>query len=439
MKMALKKLKQETGISLITTIVVVSILTTVSIALLSIVISDNKISANHIETTKAFWLAESGLEKGLYWLRYQDPPPDGTSPFTQFNGVSFGSGTYTVVIDPDDGNTTTHVKQYLVRSTGTVANYSRQLEMLVKMNTFNKYIYVTGDEGAGTIWFTTGDQLSGPMHSNDQIAIQGSPVFWGRVSSSASSFLEGSGYNPTFAEGYQLNAPTVQFPTGVEVLSNYTNIHGEPDLVINAQENKESEIEFNEDGTVTYSVWHWTGRGRGGRKVYDVPPTNVSLGDINGFIQVNGDAEVMGTISGQVTLYATEDINIIDDIKYLNSGVNGEPDVGCPDHLGLISLQNIIVADNTANQNDVIICGSILALGNSFTVQNYWSGSPRGYLHIWGSLSQKIRGPVGTMGWHGMTGYYKDYHYDERYQTQSPPYYPTTGSYEISSWREVIN
>lgn len=442
--MNFKNLSQERGISLVTTIVVVSILTTISVATLSLIISDNKISANHIETTKAFWIAESGIEKGLYWLRYQDPPPDGIAAFTVFNNVSSGSGHYTVVIDPDDGNSSTHIKQYVIRSTGTVANYSRKLEIQVKMNTFNKYIYATGDEGAGTIWFMSGDQLTGPMHSNDQIAIQGSPTFLGRVSSSASSFLEGSGYNPTFAEGYQLNAPTVQFPTAAEVLSNYTDVHsGPPDLIIDVSGNKEADLQFNSDGTITYSVWHWTGggsRGRGQRrKVFDILPTNVSLDDINGFIQVDGDVQVLGTVSGQVTLYAAGDIYINDDIIYLNSGTNGEPNVNCPDHLGLISLQDIIVADNAANRNDVIICGAVLALGNSFTVQNYWSGSSRGYLRIWGSLSQKIRGPVGTFGWRGRTGYTKDYHYDERYQTEAPPYFPTTGSYEISSWREIIN
>ena len=433
----LKILAQEKGVSLVTTIAVVSILTTISVATLSLVISDNKISANHIETTKAFWLAESGLEKGLYWLRYQYPPPDGTGALTIFNNAPSGNGFYTVVVDPDDGNPSTHIKQYEIRSIGTITNYSRQLEIQVRMNTFNKYIYATGDEGSGTIWFTSGDQLTGPMHSNDQIAIQGSPTFLGRVSSSASSFLEGSGYNPTFAEGYQLNSPTMQFPTAAEVLSNYTDVHGgPPDLVIDASGNNHAEIIFNSNGSIDYGVWHFQGKKK---KKYDVPLTNISLNDINGFIQVNGDVEVYGTVSGQVTLFATDDISIIDDIVYLNSGTNGEPNPNCPDHLGLISQQDIIVADNTANRNDVIICGAVLALGNSFTVQNYSSGSSRGSLRIWGALSQKIRGPVGTTGWRGTTGYNKDYNYDERYQTEAPPYFPTTGSYEISSWKEVIN
>jgi len=428
-----KIFKNEEGISLVTTIVVVSLLTTLSIVVLSLVISDNKISANHVETAKAFWIAESGLEKGLYWLRYQDPPPAGTAPFTLFNNVSMGDGPYKVIVDPDDGNPSTYVKKYLIRSTGTITNFSRKLEVSIEMNTFNKFAYATGDEGPGTIWFTTGDKITGPLHSNDQIAIRGSPTFLGRVTSSASTFYKGSGYNPTFAEGFQLDAPTIHFPSGNEVLDNYVEVNGGPPvLTLDATGSKHAKVVFKSDGTINYSVWHKVG----GTKIYDVPVTNVALDDINNFIEVKGDVQVKGTVSGQASLYATSNIKIIDDIKYLNSGANGQPDVDCPDHLGIISNRNIIVADNAANQNDVIITGALLALGNSFTVANYSSGSPRGYINLWGSLSQKIRGPVGTTGG---TGYHKNYNYDERYLEEAPPYFPTTGSYEIASWREVVN
>lgn len=438
--MLLESQKSQKGISLVTTIIVVSLLTTFSVVTISLVISNNKISANHFESTQAFWLAESGLERGLYWLRNQDPPPTGIAPFTQYDGVVAGNGTYTVVIDPDDQNDNTYLKRFLIRSTGTISTISRQLEVLVSMNTFNKYIYATGDEGAGTIWFTTGDMISGPMHSNDQIAISGSPVFSGRVTSSASSFLEGSGYNPTFAEGYQLNAPQVIFPTGSEIMDNYNSMNsGPPPLIIDSSGNKHAEIVFNADATITYDVYHWTGPWWNRHKVYDVSSTTVSLSGLNGMIKVEGDAYIEGTVDGNITLYATDDIYITDDIKYLDSGTNGQPNSGCDDMLGIISESDVIVAYTTPNLNDVIIDGAILALGNSFTVEAYYWGSPRGYIHLWGGLAQKIRGPVGASGYGGGTGYYKDYNYDDRFFNAHPPYFPTTGGYEISAWREVVN
>ena len=432
----MKFYNQEKGVSLVTTIIIVSLLTTLCIVTLSMDISTNKISANHIDSAQAFWLAEAGLEKGIHWLRNQASPPGGTTPFTQFDHLSLGGGTYTVIIDPDDGNTSTYLKRYYILSTGTIATISRNLEVLVSMNTFNQFGYATGDEGPGTIWFTTGDQISGPMHSNDVIAIRGTPTFTGRVTSSASSFLEGTGYDPVFTEGYQLNAPLIVFPDQSAIANNYASMNDDPmPLIIDAQEGREASVEFNSNGTITYSVWHWVN----GDKVFDIEDTIESIDDLNGIIWVDGNVEVKGTVNGQVSLVATHGISITGDVNYLDSGVNGRPNHSCTDYLGLISMTDVVIADVAENHTDVIISAAVLALDESFTVENYTSGSYRGYIHLWGSLSQKMRGPVGTIQQFSMTGYNKDYNYDDRFLNVSPPYFPTTGGYEITSWKENVN
>lgn len=426
----------QAGVSLVTAVMITSLLSTLLVVTVSLVVSNNRMSVSHITSSKAMWLAEAGLEKALYWLRNQDPPPGGVAPFTQYDQVSLGDGTFTVVVDPADQNTNTYIKQYLIRSIGAIGSYSRQLEIQVRMNTFGKYAYLTGDEGYGTIWFTSGDVIEGPLHSNDQIAITGAPTFMGRVTSSASSFLVGSGYNPTFVEGYQLNAPSVHFPTQQEIVDNYWAINNDPpQLIIDARFGKDASIDFNSDGTITYNVWHWSH----GHKVYNIQNASASLLNLNGIIFVKGDVRIKGTINGQVTLAATDDILIQDDLIYADAGTNGQPNSGCDDVLGLISMRDVVISDTAPNRNNVIVDAAVLALNNSFYVQNYNYGSSRGYIHLWGSLSQKVRGPVGTFGYYGMTGYYKDYHYDERFMTIPPPYFPTTGGYEIFSWREVVN
>ena len=62
----------------------------------------------------------------------------------------------------------------------------------------------------------------------------------------------------------------------------------------------------------------------------------------------------------------------------------------------------------------------------------YYSNGPypdeRGQIHLWGQVSQFRRGYVhrsnhGTGGSNG-TGYLKDYHYDERFYWDPPPFYP---------------
>jgi len=432
-----KIVSSERGVSLIAVIFVTIFMTTISVVTLSLVVTDNRVTAHHLESARAFWLSEAGIERALLWLRYQDPPPGGVSPFTLYNNVSIDeeAGTYSVVIDPVDANANTYIKQYDIFSTGNDGTVARQIQIRVQMTTFGKYAYLTGSEGYGRIWFTTGDVIEGSLHSNDQISIQGSPTFLGKVTSAYTSFYEGSPYDPTFKKGYQLGVPQITFPTFQDVNDNYWAVNDDPPpLIIDARFSKHASIQFNADGTITYNVWHW----HWGSKIYDIHNATANLSDLNGVIFIQGDVQIKGTVNGQVTVITTDDIMITDDILYADANVQGEPNPGCNDVLGLISSKDIIVANTAANRNNVVIDAAILALGNSFTVQNYDSGYFRGTLTIWGSLSQKVRGPVGTFGRFGQTGYQKDYHYDTRFETIVPPYYPTTGGYEVSSWKEIV-
>jgi type II secretory pathway pseudopilin PulG len=61
---------------------------------------------------------------------------------------------------------------------------------------------------------------------------------------------------------------------------------------------------------------------------------------------------------------------------------------------------------------------AILAIKHSFIVDNYNCGSSLGTLNVKGAIAQKYRGAVGTSGG---TGYLKNYEYDERLKTTEPP------------------
>ncbi len=425
----------QNGISLIMAIVAGMFLSILGYVTVSIVIMDARTNASFLQSTQAFWLAESGIEMAYRWIRYEDPPPGGSAQFVKYNAVQLGAGTYTVTIDPDDANPTTYIKKYKLISVGDVGNVQRTIEIEMQMTSFNKFAYLTGDEG-GTIWFKSGDVIEGPMHSNDQISITQSPVFMGKVTSSANSFNQGNPFNPDFQSGYQLGVPPMIFPTQQEVLDNYWASNTDPpDLIIDARFGKDASIEFNPDGTLTYNIWRY----QGSKKKYIAENIVVNVADVNGFIYVRGDVWLEGTLDGVVTILSTDDMRITDNLVYDCSDAAGIPASDCDDMLGLISLKEMIVADNTANRTDVIINASILTLDDSFTVENYYSGSPRGTLTIWGSLSQKVRGPVGTFSYWGGTGYDKDYHYDTRFVDTPPPYFPVTGQYDFNYWKEVAN
>ncbi|MFQ5575075.1 MAG: hypothetical protein ACE5E0_05575, partial [Terriglobia bacterium] len=66
----------------------------------------------------------------------------------------------------------------------------------------------------------------------------------------------------------------------------------------------------------------------------------------------------------------------------------------------------------------------------------------KGDLTVRGAIIQKFRGPVGTFNPRTMrrlSGYSKDYWYDERMKNHQPPYFlePVNASFEQVSWEEV--
>ncbi len=431
----IKLFYDERGISLIMTIIASLFLSILGYLTISTVVTDSRLGVRSLNSSQAFWLAESGLELTYRWLQFQDPPPGGTAAFLHYNQYPAGGGTFTVTVDPDDGNPATYLKKYKISSVGKVDLTVRKLEIEMLTTTFNKFGYLTGDEG-GTIWFNTGDLLEGPVHSNDQISIVGSPVFMGKVTSTASSFNQGSPFNPDFQNSYQLGVPPVIFPTEQDVMDNYWSENSvPPPLIIDARFGRKANIQFLANGTLMYNVWHW----EGSTKVWDIQNQIEDLDDLNGFIQVLGHVKVKGIVNGAVTVFATKKIKITNDIVYSDSDANGKPNPGCDDYLGLIAKQDVLIMDNGPNGNDVIINAAILTLGDSFTVKNYWSGPPRGDLTIYGSLSQLVRGPVGTFGGGTTTGYQKDYHYDDRFIDTPPPYYPSVGKYHYLYWKEITN
>jgi hypothetical protein len=178
-----------------------------------------------------------------------------------------------------------------------------------------------------------------------------------------------------------------------------------------------------------------------------------------GVVYVNGTTGISGTMRGRITLYATGNVAVLDDLRYAT-----DPSVGvCGDVLGVIGAKNIMVADNALNgpQNsgsgyrnydddnqDVILQGVLMALNTSFGAENYDGGptdangcegqaNGRGCLYITGGLIQDARGAVGTFSGSGGTGYTKRYSYDHCALYNPPPYFPTTGRYTDNRYYEI--
>ena len=169
-----------------------------------------------------------------------------------------------------------------------------------------------------------------------------------------------------------------------------------------------------------------------------------------GVIYVTGRLVVSGVVHGSVTVAASDNVIIADNLRYAIP-----PDsVPCPaaDMLGLLSLGSIYVADNVLNTAQpwgpsgeyrayrvpphLYVQGVLLSL-NSFTVENYDKGpsarercgavaTGRGCLFETGGLIQSTRGAVGTTSG---TGYIRRYSYDACAPQAPPPHFPTTGRF----------
>lgn len=197
---------------------------------------------------------------------------------------------------------------------------------------------------------------------------------------------------------------------------------------------------------------------------YLFPISHQHNANFKGVIYVTGKVGVSGTVVGHVTLAASDNIIILDDLRYaVNRGAGG-----CQDLLGLYSGKSIVVADNVMSSParypgnnawttygataDEFLDGVVMAL-DSFTVARLDGGAAtqstttepcngsvwgRGCLFLTGGVIQGTRGRVAvTSAGGGGTGYLKRYSYDKCAAEIPPPYFPTTGWFERAQYYEV--
>jgi hypothetical protein len=178
-----------------------------------------------------------------------------------------------------------------------------------------------------------------------------------------------------------------------------------------------------------------------------------------GVIHVAGTTAVSGTVRGRVTLYATGDIVIVDDVRYATDPSSNGGITQCKDILGILSDNDVVLSDNAIftpqntssgyrnldDTKDAYLHSVIMALNTSFGVQNFNAGPTdandcqgnnvgRGCLFLTGGLIQETRGAVGQSNG---TGFVKRYSYDRCAAIKPPPYFPTTGRFLDNRYYEI--
>ena len=313
---------------------------------------------------------------------------------------------------------------------------------------FSKFAYYSVSEG-GTIYWTTGDTVWGPIHTQDYLNVSGSPVFMGKTTTklglkSQNGYWKYSGYGwhktkvwvstdtPQFVGGFESGVdeplPTASVSdVQTDALAGGYNFTGHDTVYVTFK-----------DDSISYKY------------SYNATPTTV-LGSSfapNGIIFATGATlKLQGTVSGRYTVgassvtssswpYVTKGGNV-----YLDNDIvyKTDPQVNpnSTDMLGIVSQQNVLVTNNSANNSDINIDASIFCQNGGFGAENYASRPPSGNINLLGGIQQNIRQPVGTFSYYGIvSGFNKRYKYDNRLLYSSPPSYPNTGSFEIVSWYE---
>lgn len=359
-----------------------------------------------------------------------------------------------------------------------------------------KYYYEGRNSNCVNITFFSRDVVNGPLHTNDALLICGTPQFKGATSTSWS----GSGgkrwrdgcptSSPFFANpgDPKLLAPLEMPPSNSAIKSETgpgtqgCRYSGPTSITLHGNGQMTVDSKWTTAGTVGPASCPINGGG-GAPGTGPLPANgviyvqNVTSGGPNCPYTVNGrrhplgypisnditrygcrdgDAFVEGTLNGQLTVAAENDVVITDDLTY-QGGLTGT------DLLGLVANNNVEVyhpvrcssgSSSSCNLDvdpgqsgkqtleDLQIHAAILSVKHSFVVQNYNIGDAdeMGDLKVRGAIAQKYRGPVGTFsGNNPVTGYEKDYVYDNRLKYLSPPKFldPVQSAWGVATWAEA--
>jgi hypothetical protein len=324
--------------------------------------------------------------------------------------------------------------------------------------------------------FVSGDQIKGPLHTNDDLLICGKPTF-GRSAADVievSAPPEGwqgnpncSGNSPTFLGPFVRTAPVLKPPATNSRLkkiagTSYTyscqtliELKGTT-MDVTTNTGKVSGVPFPSSGVVYVQNSSCPGSSWPScSSAYSPFTATYPTGSDCGTVRVKGE------YSGQLTIAAENDIVVEDNITRSGTGLlgliannfvrvkhpfcrdeewweDGSPE-GCPN--GDVPAQT---GQNDCNGGDDApgtltnpkIEAAILAIDHSFIVDHYDCGDELGTLTVKGAISQKFRGTVGTTG---NTGYIKNYEYDDRLRYIEPPSFldPIAPSWHIQ--RETLD
>ena len=528
----------ERGFTMLLALVVLIITTLLLGGAYVAVLTDTHLSRNDLDQKRAYSAAQAGIEQYNYDLN-QNPnfwencvPPSGTigaadsgstESYVDYAVVASTAptgattcstsnpiGTMVEANTLANGSANPAAGTFRLASTGTSNGVSRTIVAQYKRDSFLNFVYYTdyetldpaalpgtpgdcnrhytdspgrGSDCGGAINFISADHINGPLHSEDTLAICGTPSFGRNANDSieAPGFADesncggsapyyGATLNGTYSsiatsltppptDGQMLNvaqtAGTVYTGTTTIVLTGTTA------TVYNANlSGGSASLNIANTNGVIYVQ---SAQAPVCGEIYTPFSANSTYGANLGC----GNVYVSGYYNTSITIASDNDIIIDGNLWPGSSGSNYATSTGAlggtptgNSLLGLVAnnfvrLQHPVSANrgttsgscgSNANVtsgtyqtlNNPFIYAAILSVKHSFIVDNYDCGSSPGTLTIIGAIAQYYRGPVGTGSSSVSTGYSKTYTYDDRLAYAEPPYFlnPVSVAWQVQHQTE---
>jgi len=367
---------------------------------------------DYYSETKAHNIAVSGANLAASAIFFDGGWDDG------FDDLQFNGGEIDVEIT-DIGD------ERLLTCKGTYEGISKEVKIRFRPSSFAKFSYYMNLFGGGDKFYT-GDTIWGPFHTNGKLTTEGSPVFMGKATTKLGLKMF-SPKDPKFYGGYE---------SGVEVPFEFDTT-GIPTAAATGGKlyptgPLDVRLVFNSDATVTHSTSPM-GSGSWSAPVTEPMATYAP----NGVVWNNkGNLYVSGTVNGKYTIgvgissgIGSGNVYFEDDLVYRTDPIE---DPTCTDMLGIVSGNNVFIADLPANYNNINIHASILASKGGLAVENLNTFPTAGTLYLAGGIIGYQNQSVSDDG----HGFHLKLKYDERFMVSSPPKFPLTEGLEIVSWFE---
>ena len=508
-------LSGQKGIILPIALIFLVILSIMGIAAIMTSTSTTAVFGGLRRTDEALYYAEAGVEAAKKIIARTSPNFDQVYARSGLltgldSTVTYGNGSYSVRILNDEGEADPALERngrYIIHSTGRASDATKTLEVVVE--SFSRFFYFTElEEAPGTVgdpdisdryvFFRTGDNMDGPVHSNNLIHISGNPTFSALVSSNQSPYkLSGSAADDSIFLGATNWSRTVVLPVGPN--GTFGDVDDLDDVWTGALAMGRI---YDTYDTGTASAWEYRVHFRGdqGMKadIYRKDPATqnwtfvetLTIGagfngviyfhnggpvHVGGKIRTTGTASQIGkldpaggvesTVRGRWTICSARnpdpdhpdivsppgEMRIVGDIKYNGSYSGGDPFPTDPTGLlGLVSANNVVIKEDgedtaqTIRSSGITIHASIMAASNdnaTFSVETALlegvAGSLGRQINLLGGIIQFRRGVVGRFNMGGLTqGFQKNYRYDPRLYYMSPPSFPLAMNMKTKSWRE---